>query len=144
MARHLMDLWERMGHTVALQYGEDGSVGVFVTFGGGGGGGGAPGGASALLLPRPACCHLDTVDGGRPACLVLAPLPESACPDLASHAAPHPSTTRPPGAQIRAGDTAVLDCDADTGRTVVLNRAQLGSNNIVTADLEIVYSSAAA
>ncbi|KAL4441273.1 hypothetical protein ABPG77_011510 [Micractinium sp. CCAP 211/92] len=46
--------------------------------------------------------------------------------------------------EIRAGDTAVLDCDADTGRTVVLNRAQLGSNNIVTADLEIVYSSAAA
>lgn len=38
----------------------------------------------------------------------------------------------------------MLDCDADTGRTVVLNRAQLGSNNIVTADLEIVYSSAAA
>lgn len=41
--------------------------------------------------------------------------------------------------QVRAGEVAVLDCDA-SGRTVVLNRAE--ANNIVTAD--IVYSSVAA
>lgn len=68
------------------------------------------------------------------------------------HPATHPTPAltsvlllpRLPPVQIRAGDTAVLDCDAATGRTLVLNRAHLASNNIVTADLEIVYSSVAA
>lgn len=47
----------------------------------------------------------------------------------------HPS----PHLQVRPGEVAVLDCDAQ-GRTLVFNRSH--ANNIVAAD--IVYSSVAA
>ncbi len=51
----------------------------------------------------------------------------------------HASHASPALNQVRAGEVAVLDCDAE-GRTVVLNRSH--ANNIVAAD--IVYSSVAA
>lgn len=57
----------------------------------------------------------------------------------ARHSLPPPASLPACLVQLRAGDTALLDSDAE-GRTVVMRRGE--ANNIVNAN--IVYSSVAA